>query len=129
MERITNEQLEQMLEAGDGRRVVLFTSPTCGTCQLAKRMLAPIEKLYAGASFLEVDINTAPVQARQLEIQSVPCLIVFDSGEERERLYKMQSGSYLLEQLHTYLKKDLTEKKEDSYAGPSVSTQRNVERR
>lgn len=109
--------------------MVLFTSPTCGTCQLAKRMLAPIEKLYAGASFLEVDINTAPERARQLEIQSVPCLMVFASGEEKQRLYKMQSGAYLLEQLHPYLKKDLTESKEDSHAGPSVSTQRNVERR
>ena len=62
--------------------VVDFWATWCGPC----RMLAPVmeqisEELSDKATFVKIDVDENPDLAREYSIMSIPCVMVFKSGE------------------------------------------------
>lgn len=95
MQTITAEKLKE-----DHYILYIFT-PFCGTCQLAKTMLNKIESVHKEDIFLEMNASLHPEFMLENQIESVPCLLIKDSGQIKEKIYAFQS----IPNIYTYLMK------------------------
>jgi thioredoxin 1 len=81
--------------------LVDFSAEWCGPCKMMKPVLEALKsKVGDNASILKVDVDRNPKAARIYNIQGVPTLMLFKSGEIKWR----QSGVVSLHQLETIIK-------------------------
>lgn len=95
VQQINNSILEQ-------EQYILFIhSPFCGTCHVAKGMLDKIERVHKQNIFYEMNASLYPIFMQENQIESVPCLLIKDQNEIKEKVYVFHSiqniYSYLLE--------------------------------
>lgn len=95
LQPITEEKLNQ-----EHYFLYIFT-PFCGTCQLAKTMLNKIESIHKEDIFLEMNASLYPAFMQEAKVESVPCLLVVDGGQIKEKIYAFQS----IANIYTYLMK------------------------
>lgn len=86
----------------EGLMVLYLYTPMCGTCQVAKRMLSVVDELVPAIQIYSVNLNYFPNEAKELGIESVPCLLIYENGQEMEKVYAFQSVGYLLEKIKQY---------------------------
>ena len=77
---------EAVLRA-EGPVLVDFWAPWCRPCKAIRPVLEQLEKESGDrVSFCAVDIDEHPEPASRYGVLSIPTVIVFEGGEERQRL-------------------------------------------
>jgi thiol-disulfide isomerase/thioredoxin len=66
--------------------VLSFTSPWCAACKKIHTHLDELERSYKHISFGTIDISTNPETPAQLQVFSIPTIIVFKNNHESKRL-------------------------------------------
>lgn len=97
----TKEEVIQYTENADNLALYFYT-PLCGTCQVAGKMLDIVEKIVPEFEFSKADLNYMPEIAAQYSIESVPCLLIFQNGECKEKIYAFQSVTNLYDVLKQF---------------------------
>jgi len=99
IEEISEAQLHRIAAMEIGRAAILFTSPFCGTCQLAIKMLHIAGTAGINYSLQQININFAPAFREQWKIKSIPCLVLLRNGKVHEQIYAMNSVDELYKKL------------------------------
>ncbi|MDP2832497.1 MAG: thioredoxin family protein [Pseudomonadota bacterium] len=73
----------RLLETG-GIALVLFTSPSCGTCRVVEKRL-PLA-VPAGTHLFKVDVQKSTGLARAFDIFHLPTLVLYRDGHFHARL-------------------------------------------
>jgi thioredoxin 1 len=94
---------KQLTIQKEGQMFLYLYTPMCGTCQVAKRMLTVIDELLPSINIHSANLNYFPNEAKELEIESVPCLLIYKDGIEMEKVYAFQSVGYLHDLLQQYI--------------------------
>lgn len=88
----------------DSIQVLLFTTPLCGTCQLAKEMLKLcLESLETSLPTYECRVTDWQPYVQKWKISSVPCLVFTKNGEVQEAVYAIESVPKLFGLYKKYL--------------------------
>ncbi|MEH7439136.1 thioredoxin family protein [Neobacillus drentensis] len=82
--------------------LIYFYTPLCGTCQLASKMLQVVEELV-DTPMGKMNLNFYPQLAKDLAIESVPCLLIVRAGKVEEMLYAFHSVPFLLDKIKSYI--------------------------
>lgn len=98
---LEERQLIKLAAADVGRTAVLFTTPLCGTCKVAERMLEVVEAAGANYPLYKTNINFTPFLRDEWQIESVPCLVLIRNGQVIGKEYAMRSVDYLYGLLKT----------------------------
>ncbi|GER68197.1 thiol reductase thioredoxin [Weizmannia acidilactici] len=80
-----------------------FYTPLCGTCQLAGKMLDIVEQAAKQFTYAKANLNYVPKMAEIYQIESVPCLLLFEKGNLKEKVYAFHSVPHLFEKLSSHL--------------------------
>ncbi|MEK3807280.1 thioredoxin family protein [Bacillus sp. FSL H8-0547] len=96
-----NEEQVSRLAERDTAILYLYT-PFCGTCQLAKKMLTVVEAMLPALEIKMANLNYLPKQASAWEIESVPCLLLFEKGRLISKTYAFHSVEHLYQILKKY---------------------------
>lgn len=94
---------KQFIIQKQGLSFYYLYTPMCGTCQVARKMLTVIDELLPSITIHSVNLNFHPKEAIELGIESVPCLLIFEDGIEKEKIYAFQSVGYLLDKIKKHL--------------------------
>ncbi|MGN9866499.1 thioredoxin family protein [Bacillus swezeyi] len=92
MQELQERELKQL----EQKTCLLYLyTPFCGTCQLAGRMLEVVDNMLADVPFYKNNLNYSPTFAKQHEIESVPCFILYKNGRIVKKEYAFHSVSHL----------------------------------
>lgn len=95
LQELAEKELLQLNGADIARAAILFTTPMCGTCKVAERMLEIAEAVGLDYPLYKANINFTPRLREEWRIGSVPCLIVLRNGELVRQEYAMRSVDHL----------------------------------
>lgn len=94
MQEWTDTKVNLAVDQGDTFCLYVYT-PICGTCQVASKILTVSIELVPQLLVGKMNINYFPDMARQYEIESVPCLLIFEQGILLNKIYAFQSVPYI----------------------------------
>ena len=96
MEQWNRDQWQQLINEQQQTAFFIYT-PMCGTCDVAKKILGVIENLLPDLPLGMANINYLEGLAQDLQIESVPCLIVTENAKVTEKIYAFKSVPFLYE--------------------------------
>ena len=96
MEQWNRDQWQQLINEKQQTAFYIYT-PMCGTCDVAKKILDVIENLLPDLPLGMANINYLENLAQDLQIESVPCLIVTENAKVKEKIYAFKSVPFLYE--------------------------------
>ncbi|MFH1307644.1 MAG: thioredoxin [archaeon] len=102
VEEITGNNIEERLERP--LVVIDFFAEWCMPCL----MMAPVieelhEKLKEKVTFFKVNVDDNPEIAKKLKVASIPTLIIFNKGQEKERLIGSLSADVIEDKIIRFL--------------------------
>lgn len=104
LKHLNDESFKTMI-TGSGKPVVVdFWADWCGPC----RMLAPVieelaDELEGKAEVCKLDVDEAEETAEEYGVMSIPTIILFAGGEEKERIVGVRSKEDLLKIISSYI--------------------------
>lgn len=96
MENWNSEEITSLINEKKHFFLYLYT-PLCGTCQVAGKMLEIVAKLFPNEIWGKCDLNYIPDFVLEWEIESVPCLLIFNETSIEKKVYAFHSVPYLYE--------------------------------
>lgn len=75
---------EEVLES-DKKVLVDFNANWCGPCKMLRPILEEVAKKNDSVKFISVNIDDEDELAEDYNVSSIPCLVVFENGEEKAR--------------------------------------------
>ena len=83
----------------EGKVLVDFYAEWCGPCKMLSPIIEDISDNNSNYVFYKVNVDEAPEISRKYGIMSIPTLIKFENGEEKEKSIGMRSKDDLAEWL------------------------------
>lgn len=96
MNEWTRQKWEQQMQEQPLTAFYLYT-PMCGTCAVASKMMDVVEQLLPNLPLGKANLNYMEQLAYDIEIESVPCLVISQRGEIVDKIYAFQSVPFLYE--------------------------------
>lgn len=96
MNEWSRQQWEERVASEAVTAFYLYT-PMCGTCAVASKMMDVVEQLLPNVPLGKANLNYTEQLAYDLQIESVPCLVVSRDGQITEKIYAFQSVLNLYE--------------------------------
>jgi thioredoxin 1 len=79
MEYVTSAQVAQLQSEGK-KLLIQYTASWCGPCRALTPRLANLSNKYSDVTFVKIDIDENKDQAFELEIFSVPTIMIYDGN-------------------------------------------------
>ncbi|MFD1039663.1 thioredoxin family protein [Virgibacillus byunsanensis] len=95
MQQITDQKKEK------SNYLLYVYTPFCGTCSLAKSMLDKIESVHGENIFYEMNASLHPDFMQNNQVESVPCLLIKEDNQIKEKIYAFKS----IPNIYSYLMK------------------------
>lgn len=99
IEELEEADLHRIANMQVGKAAILFTTPLCGTCKVAGKMLEIVAAANVSYRLYTTNINFTPYFRQHWQIKSVPALAILEHGSLTNIIYAMGSVSDLYEQL------------------------------
>jgi thioredoxin 1 len=81
-----------------------FWAEWCGPCKMISPTLDELSKEYHGKMiFAKLNVDSNPQVAANLGVRSIPTLIVFKGGEEKERIIGAVPKNNIIRKIEPYL--------------------------
>ena len=93
---ITESNFESEVLDAEGKILVDFWAPWCGPCKVQGPILEKLaDSGELNVKFVKLNTDDNPGIAGKYGIQSIPTLIVFENGQEKDRLIGTQPENIL----------------------------------
>lgn len=88
------EAFARIVQTADRPVLVDFYADWCGPCRMLAPIIEKLAKEYQGRAIVcKVNVDSLPAIASQYGIQGVPAVLVFDKGQEVQRLVGVRPRS------------------------------------
>ena len=102
---LSDANFEAEVKKANSVVLVDFWAPWCGPCQMMGPVVEDLTKKYEGkAKIGKLNVDENPQTSQTFGVMSIPTLIIFKNGEEKERLV----GAHELEALSEKIDKHLS---------------------
>ncbi|MBD3304516.1 thioredoxin [Candidatus Woesearchaeota archaeon] len=106
MQEITKENFDKEVKQSDTPVIVDFWASWCGPCMAMAPIFEETSKDYKGKlQFAKVNVEKNQDLAGEFSVRGIPCLIVFNKGEEVDRIVGSMEKDALKEKIDAILEK------------------------
>lgn len=95
---VTSEELEQLLSE-DKKVLVDFYSSTCGPCKMLSFVLNDVAKEIDDVEIVKLDFDLNKKMVEKHSVAGYPTMILFNNGQEVERLKGLQQKPIIVKML------------------------------
>jgi thioredoxin 1 len=81
----TSDNFEKEVLESKGKVLVDFNADWCGPCQILEPILEEFADENKDIKVISVNIDDEGILAEKYEVSSIPCLVLFEDGEEIRR--------------------------------------------
>ena len=99
MRELSQQELLEIVSRQEESFAVFLYTPFCGTCKVTERMLEIIMTMRPSLPLYKSNINFLPQISREWQVASVPCIAIFEQGQDKQLIYRMQSVDELYRKL------------------------------
>jgi len=96
---ITDENFVEMVNGSRAPFMLLFTSPWCTVCKKVSSYLDALSESLDHVRFGEVDISTSPKISSELQVLSLPTVLILKDGKELARFTGMIKEKDLIKEI------------------------------
>lgn len=82
---VTKENFETEVLKSNTKVLADFNAEWCGPCKMLKPIIEEIAKNNENIKIVSINIDNEDELAEKYNISSIPCLVVFDNGQELKR--------------------------------------------
>ena len=101
---VTDANFQSDVLDADGPVLVDFWAPWCGPCKGVDNVLGELEAEHGDSvAFVKVNIDDHPERASELGVLSLPTVMLFEAGEQRETVIGVRPRAYFEEKLARWL--------------------------
>ena len=93
VKEIKENEFESMVLKSKDKVLVDFYATWCGPCKMLRPILEEVASERSSAKIMSIDVDEASNLASKYGIISIPCLILFENGEEINRSIGLKSKS------------------------------------
>ena len=101
MKAIQDADFDREVTQQDGVVIVDVSATWCAPCKTLEPVLKSLEKDNEHLVIVKVDVDKNAASVTRLNVQNVPCLVFFKSGQEVSRLTGLRSKSDLQNTIDT----------------------------
>jgi len=83
--QIREDQFEAEVEKAEGKVLVDFWASWCGPCKMLSPVVEQLSDEVQDVKFVGLDVDDSERLAMKYGISSIPCLVLFENGEEVKR--------------------------------------------
>lgn len=103
---VTTKNFEQEVVKSKEPVIIDFWAPWCGPCRMMGPVFEELSKGYAGKlKFLKLNVDEEGELSQKYDVMSIPCLVVFNKGEEVDRIVGFAPKPAMKEKIDEILSK------------------------
>ncbi len=100
---VNDADFETEVLKSDKPVAVDYWAEWCGPCKMIAPVFEKLSKEISSVKFAKVNVDNNPGLAQQQSILGIPCIIIYNNGEEVDRIVGFQSEQQLKEKLTSIL--------------------------
>lgn len=101
---LTTEEFRERVTQGKGTVLVDFFATWCGPCKMIAPVIERLAEKYEGkAGVYKLDVDESQEIGMEYKVMSIPTVIIFKDGQEKERIRGAVSEAELTEALERNL--------------------------
>lgn len=93
IKEIKQNNFDEEVLNDDKKVLVDFNAGWCGPCRMIRPILEEIAENNDAVKIVFVDMESEEELAREYDISSIPCLVLFENGKEMKRNVGLMSKS------------------------------------
>jgi len=90
-------------EIAKGNFVVDFWAEWCGPCRMMAQTFEELSKEMKNVNFAKINVDENPEVTSEFEVMSIPTLIIFKNGQEKDRIIGLMPKGVLKAKINEIL--------------------------